>query len=381
VRILLVRLRPIGDVVFTTPLISALRRQHPDARLTYLVEAPAAPVLRENPDIDDLRILPKSRGLSRVAEDLSIAARLHADRFDLAIDLHGGPRSAWLTWASRARTRIGYSIKGRAWMYTHVVSRPKELTARHSVLNQWDLLVPLDVPFGNPTDDPVRMTASPASETRIDQHLTALGISPEHRLIVIHVSASNRFKRWPEASFVSVVVELVRADEARRVLLTSGPSDIAAARRVAAQARGQLGPMANAVVDLGPDDTLDLADLRALIARSAAYIGGDSGPLHIAATTTVPIVGLLGPTLEGRSRPWRDPRWFTEMLDAGDLPCRPCRERTCEPGDFRCLTRIGPERVVAAAERALRASSGSRPPEAASTPKTGNERRIPLVQA
>ena len=80
---------------------------------------------------------------------------------------------------------------------------------------------------------------------------------------------------------------------------------------------------------------------------------GDSGPLHVAATTETPIVEILGPTMGSRSSPWRSPRFFAELIDAGPLPCRPCDERTCVPGDFRCLTQISPDRVAAAAERAL----------------------------
>jgi ADP-heptose:LPS heptosyltransferase len=99
-----------------------------------------------------------------------------------------------------------------------------------------------------------------------------------------------------------------------------------------------------------------LAELRALAGRAAVYIGGDSGPLHIAATTTTPIVALFGPTLAERSMPWRHPRWFAEAVDAGPLECRPCRQRVCAPGDFRCLTRIPAEQVAAAAERALMGS-------------------------
>jgi ADP-heptose:LPS heptosyltransferase len=86
------------------------------------------------------------------------------------------------------------------------------------------------------------------------------------------------------------------------------------------------------------------------------YIGGDSGPLHVAATTRVPIVGLYGPTLPVRSAPWRDEGCVTESVDAGELPCRPCDQRVCAPGDFRCLSSILPAQVVAAATRALRRS-------------------------
>jgi len=72
-----------------------------------------------------------------------------------------------------------------------------------------------------------------------------------------------------------------------------------------------------------------LAELRALLDRAALYIGGDSGPLHVAATTHVPIVGLYGPTLPIRSAPWRDAACVSEAVDAGDLPCavRPARVR------------------------------------------------------
>jgi ADP-heptose:LPS heptosyltransferase len=82
----------------------------------------------------------------------------------------------------------------------------------------------------------------------------------------------------------------------------------------------------------------------------------------MAATTCTPIVALFGPTLAERSMPWRDPRWFAESIDAGPLPCRPCRQRRCEPGDFRCLTRIRPEDVAAAAERALVAAEAEAEP-------------------
>ena len=97
----------------------------------------------------------------------------------------------------------------------------------------------------------------------------------------------------------------------------------------------------------------DLAELRALVERAALYIGGDSGPLHIAATTRTPIVALFGPTLPERSMPWRDPAIGAIAVDAGPLPCRPCHQRHCVPGDFRCLTAISPTMVLAAARSLL----------------------------
>jgi lipopolysaccharide heptosyltransferase II len=358
-RILLARLRLIGDAVFTTPLLRGLRERYPDAHLTYLVEPPAFPVVRGHPDLDEVIVIPQRHGLARLIDDIACARRLRRGRFDVAIDLHGGPRSAWLTWASGAPMRIGYTIAGRRWMYTHVVPRSPDLTPRHSVLNQWDLLAPLGIGPCDPARHPMAMAADAAAAARVDTGLHQAGIVG-HPIVIVHVSAGNPFRRWPEASFGALVVELARRDPSRRIVLTSGPSDVAAARRIADGARAALGPLATSVADVGE---LDLSELRALACRAAVYIGGDSGPLHVAATTATPIVELLGPTLAERSRPWRDPRWFSEIVDAGPLPCRPCHQRVCEPGDFRCLTSIDPMRVADAAERAMR-SSGSPPADA-----------------
>ncbi|MBI2188272.1 MAG: glycosyltransferase family 9 protein [Acidobacteria bacterium] len=358
-KILLVRLRLIGDVVFTTPLVRALRRQHPGAHLTYVVEPLAAAVIRGNPHLDEILEVPRRRGLDRLRDDVAWGRLLRRRRFDVAIDLHGGPRSAWLTWASGAPLRIGYRTRGRSWMYTHPVPRPADLGPLHSVLKQWPLLAPLGVGACDPARDAVEMPADAAAEARVARWLAEAGIRDEHPMVVVHVSAGNPFRRWPAAHFTALVAELARRDPARRFVVTSGPSDAEAARAIVDAVRAADAQAGAAVrhVEFEP------AELRALTARAAVYIGGDSGPLHIAATTTTPVVGLFGPTLAERSMPWRDRRLPAEAVDAGPLPCRPCRQRTCAPGDFRCLTRIDPARVVAAAERLLERAraSGLRP--------------------
>src|SRR4029453_17963507 len=101
-KILLIRLRLIGDVVFTTPLIGALKRAFPEAHLAYIVEREAVPSVERNPQIDELIVVEKSRGWRRIREDAKLALRLRRTRFDLVLDLHGGPRSALLTLASGA---------------------------------------------------------------------------------------------------------------------------------------------------------------------------------------------------------------------------------------------------------------------------------------
>jgi lipopolysaccharide heptosyltransferase II len=356
--ILLIRLRLIGDVVFTTPLIGALKRTFPAARLSYLVEREAAPVLTGNPLIDDLIVSDRPKGWPRLLADGRLAVRLRRARFDLVLDLHGGPRSAWLTLATGARVRIGYDIRGRRGIYTRMVHRPRGLHPRHSVVNQWDLLTAIDGwpnDEADPTRDPVQMLPSAEADASVASRLREAGIRATDTLIVVHVSAGNPFRRWPEPAFARLVASLASRAPDRRLVLSSGPSDREAAARIAASARRELGAAADRIVDCGE---LDLSELRVVIARSDLFVGGDTGPLHIAATTSTPVVGLYGPTLAERSAPWRDPAIPTESLHVDGLPCRPCNQRVCEPGDFRCLTTLQPERVIAAAERLL---AGGRP--------------------
>jgi ADP-heptose:LPS heptosyltransferase len=250
---------------------------------------------------------------------------------------------------------VGYALPGRSWCYTTRVPWTRSLVPpRHSVLNQWDLIATLGIDPPDRRRDPVVMPLDDDAVARVASRLAAAQVPPETRPIVMHVSAGNPFRRWPAGAFASVAAALAAEDRARRIIITSGPSEAAAAEAVATEARILAGEAAAGVVRCGE---FDLSELRALVDRAALYIGGDSGPLHIAATSVTPIVALFGPTLPERSMPWRDPALGATAVDVGELPCRPCHQRHCVPGDFRCLTRITPDRVVAAARSRLQESS------------------------
>jgi ADP-heptose:LPS heptosyltransferase len=316
-----------------------------------VVEPAAAPIVAGNPHLDEVVVAPRRRGVRGLADDVVLGRRLRAARFDLAIDFHGGPRASLLAWLSGAPSRVGYEIIGRSWIYTTRVARPRQLRRRHSVENQWDLLAAIGVAPPDRATFPVEMAVDAAADASVAGRLATAGVQRSDRLVVVHVSAGNPFRRWPAAHFVELAATLAADDSRLRIVITSGPSEAEAAASVIAAARNRLGAdRSHQIVSCGE---LSLAELRAILDRAALYIGGDSGPLHIAATTHVPIVGLYGPTLPERSAPWRDPRWAVESVDAGPLPCRPCDQRACEPGDFRCLTSIDAAHVLEAARRAL----------------------------
>jgi predicted lipopolysaccharide heptosyltransferase III len=349
--ILLIRLRLIGDVVFTTPAVAAIRRQFPDAHISYLVERAAEPVVRHNPHLDEIIVAERPRGWRRLPYDVQLARRLRAARFDLVIDFHGGPRSSLLTRATGAPRRIGYARPGRAWAYTARVPWTRALLPpRHSVQNQWDLLTPLGIAPPDRGDTSVEMGEDAKAAAAVSVRLAQAGVDTGCTLVVLHVSAGNPFRRWPAQHFAEVTAALARADGSRRIIISSGPSERTAADAIAAAGQKLAGDAASRIIRCGD---FDLSELRAVVARAALYIGGDSGPLHIAATTDVPIVALFGPTLPERSMPWRGGGARAIGVDGGPLPCRPCHQRRCVPGDFRCLARIAPERVTRAAEQLL----------------------------
>lgn len=378
-RILLIRLRMIGDVVFTTPAIRALRRHFPQAHIAYLVEEQAAPIVAGSPYLDEVIVIPLTQGLRRIVDDIQIARQLRQRAFDVVIDFHGGPRGSWLTWLTGAPERIGYTVAGRSWMYTRAIDRPRALRTRHSVENQWDLIEPLGVPRLDPARDPMNMLETDGARRRVDAALASAGVPHDAPLVVLHVSAGNPFRRWPLEQFAETAASLVARNPRSYVVLTSGPSEADAADRVGQLARSALPANLTEHVARSGEFTLD--ELKSLVARAALYIGGDSGPLHIAATTDTAIVGLYGPTLPDRSAPWRDPSIPAESVELEGLSCRPCDQRVCVHGDFRCLSRITAAMVVDAAERAL-ARAGAKSGDSAREPHGQSEtgdRRAPDV--
>jgi predicted lipopolysaccharide heptosyltransferase III len=351
-KILLARPRLIGDVLLTTPVIRAMRRRFPDAELVYLVEAHAAPVVTANPHLSETIVIRHRRGVQRLLEDVRLAAQLRARRFDVAVDMHGGSRSGWLTFATGARMRVGYDVSGRSWMYTHRVARPVGYLPRHSVFSMWDLAAVVDQSFADPPTperDRLQMPVTPNAVAAVTQRLEHLGVTASDQVVVVHAAAGNEFRRWPEASFGAVVRALASAPQ-RQVLVVGSGHDAATIDHIVRLAHLGGTPSAGRV-HAAPGWPLD--QLRALMDRASLFVGGDSGPMHIAAASDVPIVAIFGPTLPVHWAPWRPAHLPVAIVEPGPLECRPCDQRVCAPGDFRCLRAQTPDQVLAAASRFL----------------------------
>ena len=242
---------------------------------------------------------------------------------------------------------------GRSWIYTHRVPRSPDLFPRHSVLNQWDLLAPLGIDDCTPERDPVEMAEDAARRRSASTRRLERGWHPRGP----STGGRARERRQPVPPLAGRVVRVddrrrwPSAIPRRRIIVASGPSD---ARRGPAGHRG------------GPREALDAG--RAAAARST----GTSASFARSSPARRCTLGATAARCTWRRRPGRRSSRCSgrrcpsgparggirscgaEIVDAGPLPCRPCDQRRCVPGDFRCLTRISPEQVLAAVERVLR---------------------------
>jgi lipopolysaccharide heptosyltransferase II len=332
--ILLIRLRRIGDIVMTTPALGLLRAACPGATLSYVVEEPFRRLVEGHPDLDRAIVVPSSPGIAAFARFLG---RLRREKFDAVLDFHGGPRAAWMTFASRAPLRIGYETGAKARVYSQRVPRAPAGGAVHSVVNHVNLVRALT--GGDPEIPPLRLPdPRPAEEERVGRLLAEAGLAGA-RFAAVHISAGNAFRDWEADRYLRLVERLGRESGVASLLVGSA-ADRAKEAEIQARASSPIPSLAGRT---------NLAELKALIARAALFIGPDSGPMHIAAATRTPIVAVFGPTLPAHFAPWRAAARIVER----PLDCRPCRQRRCQRRDFGCIKGITADEVYDACRSIL----------------------------
>jgi ADP-heptose:LPS heptosyltransferase len=351
-KILLIRLRRIGDVVMTTPAVALLKRRFPGASLTYLVEEPQRRLVEGNPALDRVIAVPARQGAREFA---GLMREIRRERFDALIDFHGGPRASWITFASRARLKIGYAIRRKGFLYDLRVPRTGEGGAPiHSVRNHVNLVRALEgastggAAIADADIPPLELPAArPEEAERVAAIVRETGAGAwadgAPKVVVLHIGAGNAFRDWG-APNITELVKLLTGVPGVKVALIGAEGDRGREEEVVRAAPpGTVLPLAG---------RLNLIEIRELIARAALYVGPDSGPMHIAASTATPIVAYFGPTLPAVFAPWRPGGGRTVILEKA-LECRPCRQRECVTADYRCLRAIPPADVFAACRNLL----------------------------
>ena len=318
-KILIVRLGAIGDVIHTLPALAALRRALPAAHLSWAVErGGAAKLLQGNPYLDELIEL-DLRGWrknwkaaeTRTAIRASLS-KLREAKFDLALDFQGLLKSAGVAWLAGVSRRIGFAKDAlrepaSRWLMTEQVAADDN---DHVIKKNLRLVEHLGCDVSGEFEFPIRLEAS--DERFADEQLER----NNDALAILNPGGGWPTKLWHTSEFAAVADRLWQAFGIRSAI-TYGPGESTLAQLVVGQSKtGAAFPLAST-----------LKEFLALARRAKLFLGGDTGPMHLAAAAGTPIVALFGPTSARRNGPFAKEDLIVERFD---LDCRTdCYRRYC----------------------------------------------------
>ncbi len=342
-RVLVIKLRHIGDVLLAVPAISALKAARPEISVSALVLAGTEDMLTLNPDIDEVMTL--SRGMG-ILENLRLIKRLRRKGFDLVINMTEGDRGAILALLSGARYRIGVDpmgrgFKGKRFFFTHLVMPVYD--GRHRAVMDMDLLDPLGITAKEPR---LSLYTSKEDDEYVGRLLADNGIAAGDAIAVVHPASRWMFKCWRDEAVAKVMDYL--ADRGMKVVMTSGPDE-------------RESDMVRRITWLADRKPLDLSGmlslkrLASLLKRSSLFFGVDTAPMHMAAAVGVPVVALFGPSNFLVWAPLTDKGRV--IVKDSEFDCIPCEKDGCNgTKKSKCLEAITPEEAIAAIEELLGAA-------------------------
>ena len=340
--ILIVRLSAIGDVVHALPVLCALRRRFPKATISWLVEDRARDIVEGHPDLDHVFVFERAglqegikrpgRWISTVKAFFGFVRRLRRARFDVSLDVQGNLKSALLLALFRPKTRIGF-LREFCREGNFLVNRVRVGPGSgriHRVEKNLSLLAPLGV-----TPDGATPRLPSSDEARREAERIMGEINPEGEpSIALHpgTSAFGAFKRWPAERY-RTLIECLRASRDVKLLITQGPGEEGIVEEILEGI-----PARPAVV--APRRISHLVEL---LRRTSLFIGGDTGPMHIASALGVPVVAIFGP----KDPVIYGPRFSPAIVVRKELDCSPCTKRSCD--HVECIESITAEEVKEAA--------------------------------
>jgi heptosyltransferase-1 len=348
-RILIVKLGSIGDIVHTLPALSALRGAMPQAEISWVVERPSAEILKDNPLLDRL-IEVDTKALRRglmAGETLRAPRqqlrRLRASAFDVALDFQGLLKSASIARLSGARRIFGYTREGlrepaSSFLLSRKVYVPKQTHVIAKALQLVGGALGIPVPT-QPQDFVFLISVGERAEAEAER---AVG-NTAGNYAILNPGGGWSTKLWSAERF-GKLADALWSHYGLYSLITHGPSEAELAETVV---RSSVSGKARSV-------SLSLKGFYSLAKGARVYVGGDTGPTHLAVAANTPIVGLFGPT-----EWWRNgsPREEDICVERNDIDCRvDCHRRSCSK--WICMD-IEVERVLEAVGKRLGFVSGS----------------------
>ncbi len=333
-RILIVNVNWIGDTLFSTPFIRAVRKTHPDSHIACLTHPRCSEILELNPRLDEIIIYDEDAAHRSLSGKLRLILILRKKKFDTAFILHRSFTKALIIYLAGIKERIGYPTKRRAFLLTKMVEPPSEDV--HKVeyflhLAQASGIIPANRSYEFFINDAHRIF--------IRDLLRGEGISEKDKIIVLCPGGNWDPKRWPKENFAGLA-DILSEKCPARIVISGAKKDIALACDI------QKTMKTRAVVTAGKTT---LKELAALLERASLVIANDTGPMHLAVAMKAKTIALFGPTSPELTGPYGEGIYKVISKHTGcDIPCY---DFTCV--DNRCMAAIGVDEVVRVAEEML----------------------------
>ncbi len=308
-RILITRLKYIGDIILTTPLIKNIRLNYPNAYIAYLGDKKGVSLLDGNPHLDEIISFDFSKEI--IYQQMELFYKLHSKKFDLAIDLYSNPRSALLTYATGAKVRIGYDKPGRNWAYTDKVKDDGKLKSAIDHHNQ--VLKVLDI---EPKNYETEIFLSDSEKKEAERYLNWQGVKFEKPLVAIHPGATWKNKILPKEKFAELI-DLIGAKLGAEIILSLGPNDEELKNYI----------LQNTFAKVHALRVLPVRQLAAVLSFCKIFISNDCGPMHIGPAISLKTIGIFGPEPPEVWFPYNESnghKFFFSKID-----CSPCRKTEC----------------------------------------------------
>jgi len=339
-RILVIRLRSIGDIVLLTPALQLLKEWRPDLRLSVVVEAGFRPLLEGNPDVEELLDPGEGKGWRKAASRFRAVREIRRREFSLCVNLHGGPTSAFLTRSSGAQWKAGFHHYRALGVYNLIIPDARTILGQptlHTAEHQASAFFWLGL--SRQAVPPARLLVGPHCQTWWEAESGRLGISGEQEYAVIHPAALYATKRWAPEKFAQVGAALEH-DAAIAPVYSCGPNESTVLDAVERAAGAPIRRLEGA----------GLGEFAAALSGARLFVGNDSGPAHMAAALGRPAVVIFGSSSSLVWGPWPRPGpGRPYQVVQNPYECNPC------PGD-RCYRFERPECILSVTVPQVRAA-------------------------
>ncbi len=295
-RILIIRFSAIGDVVRTLPALHALRDSFPHAQIDWAVEKKSEDIVSEHPALDQIHVFERPEGVwNGIKSFIRFCLLLRANHYDIVLDFHGIFKSGLASWFTRARKRFAFAApRGQEFSPLFATT---QVHLPSTTLNRVEENLLLCEATGAKSGTADVVIALPEEMEDAVEEFFQDEFQGAKRIVAIHAPVDRPEKQWPIAYFAELV-DMLLCDGRFEVMLTWGPGQRACVEEICAKSRRN--------PHIAPE-TPCLKHYACLVARCALFVGGDTGPMHIAAAMDVPVVAIFGGTSPEKHGPYLKP--------------------------------------------------------------------------